>query len=536
MCLPSSGSLSGRLGTSLSQLNDVKLTLPVNNDTLTYNSATRKWENGSTIILNDGSILSTGTTDGYTIPSGSGTRMMWVPSKTAFRAGSVTSTQWDSGNIGNWSVAFGLNGTASGDYSTHFGIGNIADSYELMTLGQYSAATSGDLNDWVATDPILVVGTGTGTGARSTALTIFKNGNISTVGKGRFVGSDFMTDGGFDDDGAWSIGDNWSVTGSQGVYSGGAVAPTYLQPDPALTIISGRDYVASINIVSWSGTSPPTMWVGGDQNTLSTGTGVQYSYFTTVNTTNARLRAANQELTVDDFTLRLLPENPSEVGDLIVWRDLTVANTIDSGAITATAATIGDGTNETAISATGLQTMAGTARVLIDVDFEPDAVKKGGVGPGDSDEDGFSIHDYDPTNDESIKLHWEVPHDYASAGTVHIHFDWFVDTAPTTAKNVTWGVEYKKKSIGDNFGFTGTTTAIVNQAITTGTTANDKKTHVTAEISLITTGFEPGDFVLMRLFRDADASEDGATDDFGSDVRIFDYHLEYLSDKLGESI
>ena len=179
--------------------------------------------------------------------------------------------------------------------------------------------------------------------------------NITTTGMGRFVGSDFMTDGGFDDDGAWSIGDNWSVTGSQGVYSGGAVAPTYLQPDPALTIISGRDYVASINIVSWSGTSPPTMWVGGDQNTLSTGTGVQYSYFTTVNTTNARLRAANQELTVDDFTLRLLPENPSEVGDLKVWRDLIVANTLNAGAATVTSLDAGSGTitTEGRIIATG---------------------------------------------------------------------------------------------------------------------------------------------------------------------------------------
>ncbi len=199
-------------------------------------------------------------------------------------------------------------------------------------------------------------------------------------------------------------------------------------------------------------------------------------------------------------------------------------------------ALIGSAANYTTFDVNGLQTMAGTARVLRDVDFEPDAVKKGGVGPADSTEDGFPIHDYDSTNDESIKLHWETPHDYASAGTVHIHFDWFVDTAPTSPNTVTWGVEYKKQSIGDNFGFSGTTTTIVNQDITTGTPANDKKTHVTAEISLVTTGFEPGDFVLMRLFRDADASEPNATDDYGSDVRIFDYHLEYLSDKIGEEI
>ncbi len=192
-------------------------------------------------------------------------------------------------------------------------------------------------------------------------------------------------------------------------------------------------------------------------------------------------------------------------------------------------------TNYTQFEADGLQTMAGTARVLRSVDFEPDAVKKGGVGPADSDEDNFPIHDYDSTNDESVHIHWEIPHVYASAGEIHLHVEFFVDTAPASAKNVTWGVEYKKQSIGDNFDFgAGTTTVIVNTALATGTPANDKKIHSSAEIHLITTGFEPMDVVLIRIFRDADASEGGATDDFGSDARVFNYHLMYLSDKLGQ--
>lgn len=179
--------------------------------------------------------------------------------------------------------------------------------------------------------------------------------------------------------------------------------------------------------------------------------------------------------------------------------------------------------------------LVGTARVLRSVDFEPDALKKGGVGPADGTEDSFPLHDYDSTNDESVYVHWEIPHDYASAGEIHIHTEWFVDTAPGAAANVTWGVEYKKQSIGDNFDFgAGTTTVIVNDAITTGTPANDKKIHSSAQIQLTTTGFEPMDVVLIRIFRDADASEGGATDNFGSDVRVFNYHLMYLSDKLGE--
>ncbi|HEB26923.1 MAG TPA: hypothetical protein ENI05_03970 [Porticoccus sp.] len=185
--------------------------------------------------------------------------------------------------------------------------------------------------------------------------------------------------------------------------------------------------------------------------------------------------------------------------------------------------------------ADGLQTMVGTARVLRSVDFEPEAVKKGGVGPGDSDEDGFPIHDYSAASDESVFIHWEIPHSYASAGEIHLHVEYFVDTAPVGASTVTWGVEYKKLSIGDNFDFgAGTTTIIVNDALTTGTPANDKQIHSSDEIHLVTTGFEPMDVVLIRIFRDADASEVGATDDFGSDARVFNYHLMHLSDKLGQ--
>ncbi len=194
-----------------------------------------------------------------------------------------------------------------------------------------------------------------------------------------------------------------------------------------------------------------------------------------------------------------------------------------------------DNTNYATFATDGELTLVGTARVLRSVDFEPDAVKKGGVGPTDSTEDGFPIHDYQSTNDESVFVHWEIPHDYADGQEIHLHVEFFVDTAPASAKSVTWGVEYKKQSTGDNFSFGGSTTVITNTSITTGTPANDKKIHISALIQLTTTGFEPMDVVLIRIFRDADASEDGATDDFGSNARVFNYHLMYLSDKLGQA-
>ncbi len=198
---------------------------------------------------------------------------------------------------------------------------------------------------------------------------------------------------------------------------------------------------------------------------------------------------------------------------------------------------IGDGgtTNYANFAGDGELTLFGTARTNQSVDVEPGIVKRSVANPpGEGTEDGFLTHDFDASTDESVFFHWEIPHDYASAGTIHIHFDFFVDTAPAGAESVVWGVEYKKQSVGDNFDFSaGTTTAYTQESITTGTPANDKKIHRSSAISLTVTGFEPGDFVLLRFFRDANGT--GGTDDYTADARIVDYHIEYIADKLGEA-
>ncbi|MGZ9097013.1 MAG: tail fiber domain-containing protein [Micavibrio sp.] len=89
-----------------------------------------------------GNLLVTGTFGaGDTTPvSGAGTRMMFVPNKGAFRAGTVSGTQWNHANIGDYSLASGYDvlasgagavslgneATASGANSFAFGLGNPA--------------------------------------------------------------------------------------------------------------------------------------------------------------------------------------------------------------------------------------------------------------------------------------------------------------------------------------------------------------------------------------------------------------------------
>ncbi|MCA9398172.1 MAG: hypothetical protein KC618_00370, partial [Candidatus Omnitrophica bacterium] len=73
---------------------------------------------------NDGGIMAKDTLSignaGYTtLPDlGAGTRLLWYPKKAAFRAGRVDGSQWNDSNIGNYSMAFGYNTTASGVAAT----------------------------------------------------------------------------------------------------------------------------------------------------------------------------------------------------------------------------------------------------------------------------------------------------------------------------------------------------------------------------------------------------------------------------------
>jgi len=90
----------------------------------------------------DGAILASGSTGG-TPTSGGGTRLMWIPSQAAFRAGQVSGTQWDDVNIGAYSVAMGDNTLASEWYSVALGDSTTATGLASTALGSVTTA-SGD--------------------------------------------------------------------------------------------------------------------------------------------------------------------------------------------------------------------------------------------------------------------------------------------------------------------------------------------------------------------------------------------------------
>lgn len=79
--------------------------------------------------------------------SGSGTRMMWYPNKAAFRAGRVgaapssTGDEWNDSNVGDGSVALGVDTEASGFAAVAMGSGTTASSDRTTAMGSGASAT-----------------------------------------------------------------------------------------------------------------------------------------------------------------------------------------------------------------------------------------------------------------------------------------------------------------------------------------------------------------------------------------------------------
>ncbi len=88
-----------------------------------------------------GALLATGNGNtGVTPMSGPGQRMMWIPNLAAFRAGEVSSTQWDQGNVGLGSFAVGYNTMASNQMAAAFGTGTSATGVSSAAFGFSSVA------------------------------------------------------------------------------------------------------------------------------------------------------------------------------------------------------------------------------------------------------------------------------------------------------------------------------------------------------------------------------------------------------------
>ncbi len=88
-----------------------------------------RYEN-STFVVKEGQSLSFSSA-----LEGAGTRFIWYPSAGSLRAGTVTGTEWDDGQVGQDTAAFGNDVQASGDYSFAIGRDTRALANHSMAFG-----------------------------------------------------------------------------------------------------------------------------------------------------------------------------------------------------------------------------------------------------------------------------------------------------------------------------------------------------------------------------------------------------------------
>lgn len=82
----------------------------------------------------------------------------------------TAASAYNSFSAGEWSVASGQHSAAMGEWA-------LADSYGSFAIGRYNLG-GGDQDNWVATDPLFMVGNGSSTGSRSNAFEVKKNGQL----------------------------------------------------------------------------------------------------------------------------------------------------------------------------------------------------------------------------------------------------------------------------------------------------------------------------------------------------------------------
>jgi len=87
-------------------------------------------------------FLVTGTSGGAVPDLGAGSRLMFYPGKSAFRAGSVSGSQWNDINTGQFSVAMGNGTIASGSSATALGSNTTASGINSTALGTFTFASA----------------------------------------------------------------------------------------------------------------------------------------------------------------------------------------------------------------------------------------------------------------------------------------------------------------------------------------------------------------------------------------------------------
>ncbi len=197
--------------------------------------------------------------------SGGGTRLMWMPQKSAFRAGTVTGPIfWTADSIGTWSFAGGYNTRASASFGLAFGNSTNASGIAASSFG-LSTKASGNYSFSIGSSTIaggessLAIGTASiAAGDHSIAMG-YNNNAVGIAATS--VGASTKAEGDY----SFSSGLSSKATGTAAFTAGyGTVAQSFA----SMAIGQYNDSVASSSKFS-SGATDPLFYIGnGSSNTI----------------------------------------------------------------------------------------------------------------------------------------------------------------------------------------------------------------------------------------------------------------------------
>jgi Head domain of trimeric autotransporter adhesin len=180
--------------------------------------------------------------------SGAGVRMMWYPDKAAFRAGQVTTTQWNKDSIGVGSFATGVDPKALGFVSIAMGESARAASAHSIAMGNFAKAT--------------------GVGATAIGVNANANGNFSTaIGSYNNTKNDFATAmGGYSTAAGYTSTAMGNFTTASGTNATSMGSNTVARSLSSMALGSYNDSISTSNQNTWVATDPLLMVGNGTSN------------------------------------------------------------------------------------------------------------------------------------------------------------------------------------------------------------------------------------------------------------------------------
>ncbi len=191
---------------------------------------------------------------------GQGTKLMWVPSKSAFRTGFAIGTDWDYDSLGINSTAMGSNTSATGINSTAMGYNTSASAFASTAMGGSNSASE--------SYSIAMGLRNSASGSVSTAMgrDNTASGDYSTaMGRDNFASGDYSTAMGYDT----RASSAYSTAMGRGTIAG----VNYSTAIGAYNNYGGAIFDVGIGTSNKNRKSALTAWNTGSVNIGKTGTG-----------------------------------------------------------------------------------------------------------------------------------------------------------------------------------------------------------------------------------------------------------------------